>query len=58
MILPVMSVWAVSKGLDLLATADWTHPLWFKELESQLEEDSEGIYKVKKKKKKKKKGNR
>lgn len=47
MILPVMSVWAAKKGIDLLATGDWTHPLWFKELESQLEEDREGIYKVK-----------
>lgn len=46
MVLPTMSLWAAKKGLDLLATADWTHPLWFKELESQLEEDSEGIYKV------------
>lgn len=45
--LPVMSLWGQKKGLDLLATGDWTHPLWLKELETELEEDGEGIFKVK-----------
>ena len=47
MVLPIMAEWGEKKGIDLLATADWTHPLWFKELETQLEEDGEGIFKVK-----------
>jgi len=45
--LGLMAEWGRKKGIDLLATGDWTHPLWFKELETNLEEDSEGIYKVK-----------
>jgi len=47
MVLPTMAKMAKIKGIDLLATGDFTHPLWFKELESQLEESSEGIYQVK-----------
>jgi uncharacterized protein (TIGR00375 family) len=42
-----MAEWGEKKGIDLLGTADWTHPMWFKELETQLEEDGEGIFKVK-----------
>jgi len=42
-----MAEWAEKKGLDLLATADWTHPLWLKELETQLQEAGEGIFKLK-----------
>ena len=47
MVTPVMAKWAEKKGLDLLATGDWTHPLWLKELEMLLEEDGEGIFKLK-----------
>ena len=32
------------KGLDILGTGDFTHPLWIKELEKKLVEDN-GIYK-------------
>jgi len=32
------------KGLDLLATGDFTHPLWFRELKSKLEPCAEGIF--------------
>ena len=42
MVLPTMSLWAVKKVWIYWQQRDWTHPLWFKELESQLEEDSEG----------------
>ncbi|HLC63374.1 MAG TPA: endonuclease Q family protein [Candidatus Nanoarchaeia archaeon] len=31
------------KGLDLLGTADFQHPIWFKEITNNLEEDYEGI---------------
>ncbi|MCX6816423.1 MAG: endonuclease Q family protein [Candidatus Beckwithbacteria bacterium] len=47
MMTSVMAKWAEKKGIDLLATSDWTHPLWLKELETFLEEDGEGIFKVK-----------
>jgi len=39
--------WAKKKGIDLLGTGDFTHPLWFSELETKLKEVSEGIYVLK-----------
>ena len=47
MVLPTMAEMAEKKGIDLLATGDFTHPLWVKELESQLQETTEGIYTLK-----------
>jgi len=47
MVVPVISEWAAKKGIDLVATGDWTHPLWYRELRTNLEEAGEGIYKVK-----------
>ncbi|MEK7534721.1 MAG: endonuclease Q family protein [Patescibacteria group bacterium] len=44
MILPEMAEWAVKKGIDILSTGDWTHPLWLREIRSQLEEKGEGLY--------------
>ena len=42
--------WAKIKGVNLVGTADFTHPLWFRVLFAQLEEASEGLYKLKGKK--------
>lgn len=42
-----MALWASKKGLDILSTGDWTHPLWFREIRQELIEDSEGIFKLK-----------
>jgi len=39
--------WAKIKGVDLVGTADFTHPLWFRALSAQLEEAKEGLYKLK-----------
>jgi len=39
-----ISQWAAKKGINLMATGDWTHPLWFKEIKENLRETSEGIY--------------
>ncbi len=47
MILPEMEKFALKKGIDVLTASDFTHPLWFRELKSQLVEDTEGIYKLK-----------
>ncbi len=47
MTLPVMEEYACKKGLDILTASDFTHPLWFKEISSQLEESAEGLYKIK-----------
>lgn len=47
MILPEMARWARLKGLDIISASDFTHPLWFRELKSQLSEDTQGLYKLK-----------
>lgn len=47
MIPPVMAQFGKAKGLDLLATGDWTHPMWFREIRSYLDEAEDGIYKIK-----------
>lgn len=47
MVLSEMEKWAVKKGIDVLSAADFTHPLWFRELKAQLVQDSEGIYRIK-----------
>jgi len=37
------------KGLDIIATGDFTYPLWFKNIEEELEEvNNGGLYKLKK----------
>ncbi|PIS08777.1 DNA helicase UvrD [Candidatus Beckwithbacteria bacterium CG10_big_fil_rev_8_21_14_0_10_34_10] len=43
-----LGLWAQKKGIDLLGTSDWTHPLWLKELESLLKEKEDGVYQLKK----------
>jgi len=47
MIVSQMAKWAQKKGIDLLATSDWTHPLWLRELKESLKEVEEGIYGLK-----------
>ena len=47
MTLPNMAAWAMRKGIGLLATGDWTHPLWFKEIEDQLTERGDGLLALK-----------
>lgn len=50
--IPTMFKWEIKKGMGLLATGDWTHPLWFRELKKNLDEDGSGILKIKNKIKK------
>lgn len=41
--------WAEKKGIDLVATGDWMHPVWFKEITTQLKETQPGIFALKEK---------
>ncbi|MGB9911540.1 MAG: endonuclease Q family protein [Microgenomates group bacterium] len=47
MVISEIAYWAIKKGIDLVGTADWTHPLWLRELKEDLKEVEEGIYKLK-----------
>lgn len=47
MVLPEMDTWARRKGIGLLATGDWTHPLWMREIKTHLEEVGNGFLKIK-----------
>lgn len=40
--------WAMRKGIGLLATGDWSHPLWMREIEANLEENGTGLLQLKK----------
>ncbi len=42
-----ISRWAFKKGIDIVATGDWTHPLWFREITTHLKEVSPGIFTLK-----------
>lgn len=39
--------WASKKGIRLVATGDWQHPLYFREIVSGLTEVAQGIYELK-----------
>lgn len=43
---PTIGQWADKKGIGLVGTGDFTHPMWLRELETNLEEDGQGIYKL------------
>jgi len=47
MTLPNISQWAKRKGIGLVATGDWTHPMWFREIERDLEEMGNGLLRLK-----------
>jgi len=40
-------LWGQKKGIGLIATGDWTHPLWMKEIEQTLEETGHGLLRLK-----------
>lgn len=44
--LPNINAWCQIKGIDLVGTGDFTHPAWFKDISSQLEQADIGIYKL------------
>jgi DNA helicase II / ATP-dependent DNA helicase PcrA len=39
--------WGKIKGINIIGTGDFTHPLWFKELSQKLEPAEPGLYKLK-----------
>ena len=39
--------WCEKKGIDIVSTADFTHPGWFRELQENLEPAEPGLYKLK-----------
>ena len=43
-----MASWAAIKGVDLLATADFTHPAWLAGLKAELEPLGDGLYGLRK----------
>ena len=38
---------ALKKGIDIVATGDWTHPLWFREIKNKLQEVKPGLFSLK-----------
>lgn len=42
-----LELWASRKGIHILGTGDFTHPLWRQELKEKLEPAEEGLYKLK-----------
>ena len=43
-----LAKWAGIKGIDLLSSADFTHPLWFDETKSKLRETDDGLLALRK----------
>ncbi len=47
MTIPFIWDWAKRKGIMLMTTGDWTHPLWIREIKQNLEETGTGLLKLK-----------
>ncbi len=41
------ALWCAKKGVNVLGTGDFTHPAWFGEIESKLEEAEQGMFRLK-----------
>lgn len=41
--IPILSAWGKTKGIQVLGTSDFLHPLWFTELKNSLKEDGSGF---------------
>ena len=46
MTIPNIALWAARKGIGLVATGDWTHPLWMREIKANLDEMENGLLKL------------
>jgi len=47
MTLENLNLWAKKKGITILGTGDFTHPAWFSQLQSKLEERESGLFTLK-----------
>ena len=47
MVLEVLDKWGKMKGIDILGTGDFTHPLWLREIKEKLEPLGNGLFKLK-----------
>ncbi len=45
--LEILDKWAKIKGIKVLGTGDFTHPVWLKELKEKLEPAEPGLYRLK-----------
>jgi uncharacterized protein (TIGR00375 family) len=45
--LPEIHEWARRKGIGIMATGDWTHPMWMNEIKRDLEEVGNGLLRLK-----------
>jgi DNA helicase II / ATP-dependent DNA helicase PcrA len=43
-----LAAWAMAKGIDILATGDFTHPKWLRDIEDKLEPAEPGLLRLKK----------
>lgn len=48
MVLENLALWAVKKGLQILGTGDFTHPVWFSDIKTKLEPAEPGLFRLKK----------
>src|SRR3989338_2495889 len=46
--LPTIAMACEKKGINIVATGDFTHPAWFSSIQEELTEGTEGIFKLKK----------
>ena len=46
MTLENIDVWARKKGIQVMATGDFTHPQWFNEIKTKLKQSEDGLYKI------------
>lgn len=47
MVVPEIAHWAQWKGIQVVGTGDFTHPVWLAELKQQLTEDGSGLLRLK-----------
>jgi len=48
LVLPKIDEWCKYKGIDIVATGDFTHPAWFGDIKKELESLGNGLFKLKK----------
>lgn len=46
MTIPNLAIWAAKKGLKVIGTGDFTHPVWFRQMTELLEEAEPGLYRL------------